>query len=260
MILNSKFLILNSSTSMLFLPALILGLFGSLHCAGMCGPIAMAVPLKNNMLIERIFSSFLYNFGRAVTYALLGLAFGLIGQGFALSGWQRWISIAIGAIMILSIIFPAIFKSKVTFEKGVFRYIGKLKSGLGKLFQIRSYPSLFAIGILNGFLPCGLVYAAIGGSIATFSALNGALFMFIFGLGTFPMLISISLIGSILTQTIRQKLQKLVPFVIVLFGILFILRGLTLGIPYISPLEKRLHLEVKKEKTIVTDSLPPCCR
>lgn len=241
---------------MIYLSALTLGLLGSFHCVGMCGPIALAIPLKTDSWMARIFGGILYNLGRAVTYAVMGAIFGLLGRGLVLSGFQQWISIIMGAIMILSVITPSIYKNRFNADKGIFSFVGKVKMSLGKLFTQRSYGSLLLIGLLNGLLPCGLVYFAIAGAIATGSAASGSLFMFIFGLGTLPMMLAISLIGNLITLELRKKVTKLIPYAIVFIGVLFILRGLSLGIPYLSPPEKAMTVPIEQADE---ESEPSCC-
>jgi sulfite exporter TauE/SafE len=240
---------------MVYISALTLGLLGSFHCVGMCGPIALAIPLKTDSWLARIFGGVLYNLGRAITYAVMGAVFGLLGRGLVMSGFQQWVSIVMGAIMILSVITPSIYKNRFNADKGVFSFVGKLKMSLGKLFAQRSYGSLLMIGLLNGLLPCGLVYFAIAGAIATGSSASGSLFMFIFGLGTLPMLLAISLLGNMITLELRKKITKLIPYAIVFIGVLFILRGLSLGIPYLSPPEKAMTIPVEEAQ----QEKPSCC-
>lgn len=227
--------------------ALVFGFVTGFHCLGMCGPIAVALPLNTETQFARILSSVLYNLGRAVTYAFMGAVFGFFGQSFAMAGFQKWLGIIMGSLMILYVVFPAIFKNRFDLDTFGLKYTGKLKLKLGKLFRTKTYSGLFTIGILNGFLPCGPVYAALAGAIATGSVLSGSLFMFLFGIGTLPFLFTMSLIGNIISLNLRKKLSKLVPITIVIIGILFVLRGLGLGIPYISPPDKKLHIPVKQE-------------
>ncbi len=226
----------------ILISALTLGLMGSFHCVGMCGPIAVALPLKNDNWFTRIFGGVLYNLGRAITYGLMGLVFGLVGQGLKLGGFQQWVSIIMGSIMVLSVFFPFLFRNKVNFDKMVAVYVGRLKSKFGYLFTARSYQSLLIIGLLNGLLPCGLVYMAIAGAIATANVVSGIAFMFVFGLGTMPLLLLVSLAGNVISTSLRNKIRKFIPIIIVIIGLLFILRGLNLGIPYVSPPDKKLEI------------------
>lgn len=217
-----------------------IGLVGSLHCIGMCGPIAVALPLGNKGWGYRVFGGVTYNVGRIISYAVLGAIFGLLGKGIEMAGLQKWASILIGTVMVLSVVFPALFKGKIKIEQVFFGYAGKMIGKFRKLFTISSIPSLFLIGILNGFLPCGLVYVAIAGAINTNSVYDGILFMILFGLGTLPVMLAIPLLGNMIGQKVRKRFSGILNIFIVIIGILFILRGLSLGIPYLSPPDKML--------------------
>lgn len=217
-----------------YISALVIGLMGSFHCIGMCGPIAIALPLKTNSWPARIGSTLVYNIGRTITYGILGFIFGLIGKGISLGGFQQWVSIILGIIMVLSVFFPVIFR-KVNLEKSTYQLVSKMKGRFGAMFSIRSYSSLFTIGILNGFLPCGLVYIAMAGAIVSGEILDGIIYMMVFGLGTIPMMMAVSILGNVISAKFRNKIRKVVPMFIVMIGILFILRGMNLGIKYVSP-------------------------
>lgn len=248
----------------ILLSALLLGFMGSFHCAGMCGPIAIALPLHGNTVPQKIFGGTLYNLGRTLTYGVMGALFGLLGQGMKMIGFQQNISIIMGVLMIISVLFPALFKNQYSMDKSMFSIVGKLKKSIGQLFSIRSFSSLFFIGMLNGLLPCGLVYMAIAGAIGTGNAGQGTLYMILFGLGTIPMLLTISLAGNIMSQTIRKKINKLIPVLVVVVGILFILRGLSLGIPFLSPPKQKIEqkFENSLEKNVADlhlDSKGDCC-
>ena len=230
----------------------------------MCGPIAIALPLHGNTIPQKIFGGTLYNLGRTLTYGVMGAIFGLLGQGVEMIGFQQKISIIMGAIMILSVIFPSLFRNQYNMEKSWFSLVGKLKKSIGKLFSVRSFSSLFFIGLLNGLLPCGLVYMAIAGAIGTGEVVLGSLYMIMFGLGTIPMMLSIAIAGNILSVAIRRKINRLIPVLVVVVGIFFILRGLSLGIPYLSPpkekIEKKFEKSLEKEKQgTAQSSSGGCC-
>lgn len=220
---------------MVFWTAFTIGLLGSFHCAGMCGPIAFALPVGNRSNTGKITAALLYNLGRIITYSAFGLLFGLLGKGFKMAGWQQSISLIIGVLFILVAVVPAAVSNKLNPTGYIGRLTAKLKHHLGKLFRLKSKGAFIGIGLLNGLLPCGLVYAAIGGAITMGSALEGSLFMALFGLGTLPLMIGIILAANQISVKIRSKIRKLVPVFILLMGLLFILRGLNLGIPYLSP-------------------------
>lgn len=239
----------------ILITALILGFMGSFHCAGMCGPIAIALPLHGNTVPQKIYGATLYNLGRTLTYGIMGAVFGLLGQGIQLIGFQQKVSVIMGALMIISVIFPAIFKNQYRMDKSWFSFVGKLKNTIGKMFSIRSFSSLFLIGLLNGLLPCGLVYMAIAGAIGTGEIVLGSLYMILFGLGTIPMMLSISLAGNVMSLAIRNKINKLIPVLVVVVGIFFILRGLSLGIPYLSPPKQKIEQKFEKSLEQNTDEL-----
>lgn len=239
----------------------ILGLIGSLHCAGMCGPIAINLPLRGDTFIEKFVSGLLYNLGRTLMYGIMGAVFGSIGKGLYLLGIQQWVSIIMGIIMILTVILPFVIK-KINFIQFDF-FTGFLRNTIQKLFKIRSYKGLFFIGMLNSLLPCGLVYVAIIGAIATGNIYYGSLYLILFGLGTIPMMLTISLIGNAISTNVRNIFNKIIPYLVVLIGAIFILRGLCLGIPYISPskenLEKSIMSNPVHNETKESEETNSCC-
>ncbi|MFO1501332.1 MAG: sulfite exporter TauE/SafE family protein [Verrucomicrobiota bacterium] len=211
--------------------AMILGLVGSLHCAGMCGPLALALPGSDGPRMPFWLGRLGYNVGRLTAYALLGLIFGAVGQTVALTGWQRWASLVTGAVVLLAWI-P---KRRRRVQLPVVRAVAFLKSLFGPLLQRRGFSALYALGILNGFLPCGLAYVAGASALALGSVPAAAAYMVIFGLGTVPMMLSIGLLGRNVQLALRLRFQRLIPVCAVLLGLLLVLRGLGLGIPYLSP-------------------------
>lgn len=215
--------------------AFTIGLLGSMHCIGMCGPIAFALPLDRSSAFSVYSGSFAYNLGRLVTYFSVGLVFGVIGFGFAWAGFQQTISIIVGVGMVLSIVLPfAIKKSSIGFSRWNI-WVNSIKGSLARRFSNKSIANLFSIGLLNGLLPCGLVYMGLAGATAMANPLNGGFFMLFFGLGTLPLMLSVAVLGSSLKFGLKTKIRKVTPVFIVLIGCLFILRGMNLGIPYVSP-------------------------
>ncbi|MTH14405.1 sulfite exporter TauE/SafE family protein [Flavobacterium sp. LC2016-01] len=223
--------------------AFILGLISSLHCVGMCGPIAVMLPVDHHNEAKKVTQIVTYHLGRLTAYATIGLIFGLLGRGFFMAGIQQKISIFIGIAMIAVVLIPEKTFSKYNFSKPVYKVISKIKSSLGSQFKKKSYKSLFIIGLLNGFLPCGMVYVALFGAIAMQSANLGVLYMLLYGLGTIPLMTIVVYINSLLKLSFRNKIQKAIPFVAVFIGVLFILRGLGLGIPYLSPSNMSLFVQ-----------------
>ena len=209
----------------------------------MCGPIALMLPVDRTNQTKKVVQIITYHLGRLSAYAVIGLVFGLLGKGLFLAGIQQKLSIFIGVLMIVVILIPERVVARYNFSKPVFIFISKIKTSLGKQFKDKSYKSLFTIGLLNGFLPCGMVYVALFGAIAMQSESFGVLYMILFGLGTVHMMSSVVYLNSFLTIPIRNKIQKVIPFVAIIIGILFIFRGLGLGIPYISPSDMSLFVQ-----------------
>jgi uncharacterized protein len=219
----------------MFYTAFFFGLISSLHCIGMCGPIAMMLPVERNNPAKKVTQIITYHLGRLTAYATIGLLFGLLGRGLFLAGLQQKLSLFIGFAMIFTILIPNNKIAIYTLQKPIFKIISKIKTQLGAQFKNKSYQSLFTIGLLNGFLPCGMVYVALFGAIAMQSAVFGVLYMILFGLGTVPLLSSMVYLQSFFSIRTRNSIQKLIPVIGILIGVLFILRGLGLDIPYISP-------------------------
>jgi len=209
--------------------AFILGLVGSLHCAGMCGPLVLASPALGNRRATALLGRGAYNTGRMISYGILGALFGLIGS--SLSGISRWVSLGSGIIILAG--FAISFRK--TLNPFIAKAAGWVRAGLGKFIQQRSAMSSFLLGSVNGFLPCGLVYAACAVAVTTGSVLSSVSYMIAFGLGTVPMMLGIGLAGTKLQFALRARFQHLIPICLFTTGVLLVLRGLSLGIPYLSP-------------------------
>ncbi|HKJ47483.1 MAG TPA: sulfite exporter TauE/SafE family protein [Christiangramia sp.] len=222
----------------MFISALIFGLLGSFHCIGMCGPIAFLLPLDRENDLKRLLQIFLYHSGRIFSYAMIGLAFGIVGKGLSLFGLQQQLSIIIGIIMLLLVLLPKRKLGKLNPENVGFKVVANLKNYLGKELKKKRPDTFFTVGFLNGFLPCGLVYMAVLGAIAGGSALEGSLYMILFGVGTIPLMTSAIWLSNIISVKSRSYIRKLIPVFVGIIAILFILRGLGLGIPYLSPIQQ----------------------
>lgn len=215
--------------------AFILGLLGSFHCIGMCGPIALMLPIGKSTPLQKGVKISLYNLGRITSYAIIGLVFGLLGEGLMTFGVQQQISILIGIIMILAVLIPSSKLNRFKVTQPLYRLIGKVKKEMGIALKKDANSTFFQLGFLNGFLPCGLVYMAVFASIATPGLWESAVYMMVFGLGTVPIMAGVIYFKSHIEQITRWNPRKIIPYAVVILGILFILRGLGLGIPYISP-------------------------
>ena len=132
---------------------------------------------------------------------------------------------------------------KYAISKPIFQVLSKLKSAMGSQFKDRSMQSFFTLGYLNGFLPCGMVYVALFGAIAMQTAASGSLYMLVFGLGTLPLMSSVSVLSNRLSLRTRNTIQRYIPFFAIALGLLFIMRGLGMGIPYVSPAQTSLFVQ-----------------
>ena len=226
----------------LIISALALGFASGFHCIGMCGPIALSLGLTKKQATNYYLQNLTYQFGRIVTYSILGGILGVVGQGFEMAGFQKYLTIAVGVLLVTMAIFSfggKNFASKIPF---LAKFLYKVKLNLGKILQKADYRSRFTTGILNGLLPCGMVYMALTASLAAGGIWQGATFMALFGLGTLPFMFSIVLLGNLMTTAFRIKILKFVPVMMMILGGLFILRGLEIGIPYISPKKEALQI------------------
>ncbi len=223
--------------------ALFFGLISSLHCIGMCGPIAMMLPVDHKNPTKKALQILTYHLGRLTAYGFLGLAFGLLGKGLFIAGFQQNISIAVGVLMIIIAIVPEKVFAQYNFSKPIYKVISSIKSSLGNQFKRKTFDALFSIGFLNGLLPCGLVYAALFGAIAMQNEVLGVAYMLLYGIGTIPLMSVVVYASGFMSVPLRSKLQRIIPVITIGIGILFILRGLSLGIPFISPAEQSLFVQ-----------------
>lgn len=228
--------------------AISLGLLGSFHCIGMCGPIALSLPVHQYPKLKKYFGILIYNLGRILTYTCLGIVFGLLGQSFYLGGFQKILSIILGLLLLVSVILNNIRSFNSKQFNFMYSFINTIKIQLGILFNKKGLHFLFFIGLLNGLLPCGLVYFGIAAATSTGHYIKGAEFMFYFGIGTLPIMYSVAFFGQFITTKYRNTIRSSMPYVVVLMALMLIIRGLNLGIPYLSP-------QFEKEKNKIN-----CCK
>lgn len=223
--------------------ALVLGVAGSAHCVGMCGPIALAVPSPSNTWSARVWSTVLLNSGRLVSYTLLGAAIGVFGVGMRLVGLQQVVSIAAGALLLLTVVVPGLLE-RWSPTGQVALLLGRLRRALAQNLKRTAPEALFFTGMLNGLLPCGLVYAALIGAGTMASSVDGAMYMALFAVGTWPALFAIRLSKDLFGDRMRGALRHISPALVTVVAVLMILRGLELGIPYVSPAGVPIGAEV----------------
>jgi sulfite exporter TauE/SafE len=227
---------------------LLIGLLGSLHCVGMCGPLAMALPVQGAEGKTDWLKILAYNSGRAFTYSGFGFLFGMLGNSFSFFGIQQWLSVVCGLMMFGFVLITYTNRVVIPGLSSVGHFAKKRITGF---LQMQTRPrNLFAIGLLNGLLPCGLVYFALTAAMATATLWNGALLMFMFGVGTFPAMVFVMLFRKFISMGVRKKIKSVTPYLISGIALLLIIRGLNLGIPYLSP-----KLEAAKATCIIQ-----CCK
>ncbi len=217
----------------IILTAFTMGLLSSFHCIGMCGAIAISVPVHHLSPAKKITGILLYNFGRTLTYAILGALFGLIGRQLSLAGFQQWFSIIAG-LFILTISIQSVAGKRVFHIPGFNRVGVFVQQLISRFINKASFGNIFLLGMANGLLPCGLVYLAITGALAAGTITGAISFMVAFGLGTLPALFLLSYFGFLIRMPLRNAIKKMVPYGVGVMGVFLIVRGLGLGI-YLSP-------------------------
>ncbi|MBK6937923.1 MAG: sulfite exporter TauE/SafE family protein [Chitinophagaceae bacterium] len=214
---------------------LTLGVAGSFHCIGMCGPLSLALPIHHYSKTAKLFALLMYQLGRITTYSAIGLVFGLAGRRIYINGYQQWFSIALGSIVILLALLY-FFRQYTLQIKLLNRFYSIIQKIIGKLLKNANKPSgFYLMGLANGLLPCGMVYVAIAATLSFTEITDSVIFMAMFGTGTLPAMMLIGYVGQLIKPELRFSIQKLVPLFVSVVGIILILRGLNLGIPYISP-------------------------
>ena len=212
--------------------AFFIGLFGSIHCIGMCGPLAFAIPIAENKWWLVVGDKILYNIGRIATYSFLGLLIGFLGKQLCVYGLQQGISLLSGLLIILAGL-TRLFKMRFANNRVLSTIMLPVNKLLG--YALRHHSGHFIIGLINGLLPCGFVYLALAGAINTPSPVSAATFMFWFGTGTFPLMLIATIGSGFIGPMVRRRINRVIPYVMVCLGFWFILRGLNLDIPYLSP-------------------------
>lgn len=212
----------------------VLGLVSSFHCVGMCGPLALALPVHHLQKMQQAIAVLLYNIGRVITYTTLGAIFGWLGHRLYIAGFQQWFSIVIGSLILVFVVLYYFFNR--SFNPIWLRFFhSRIQNGMVRILRAPRLPHYLLLGMANGLLPCGLVYLAIAGALSTTSIEASMGFMAAFGMGTLPAMLLLCFLGVHIKISLRQQLKKAVPFVIAGMAVLLILRGLNLGIPFVSP-------------------------
>lgn len=226
---------------MWWLLALSTGFMGSFHCIGMCGPLQLALPQKQNNDWFNLKNKLIYNFSRVFAYMILGAIFGLLGKGLSLAGFQQKMSIVAGIILLVIAVFN--YKSNIN-NKIMSVWSQKINALFTKFLTNKSSFSWWILGFINGFLPCGLVYIALAIAVSTESIFQASITMALFGLATIPSLIALSWGWMKINFKWKSYFQKISGVYSLALAFILILRGLNLGIPMLSP-----KIEVEKNHT-----------
>jgi sulfite exporter TauE/SafE len=237
------------------LKGLVLGLASSLHCVGMCGPIAMAIPMNRTNSFTILSGVLQYNFGRILTYSWLGFIVGSIGITLETFGFLQWVSIIAGCFMIVYA-WRKYFAIHFSFSGSKFGLQGFVSKTIGKVIGSDIPFKLSLLGMLNGLLPCGMVYIGLTNALVAGSTLKSVYAMVAFGMGTLATMIIVGFAANKMGMQLRNKLTKVVPYMLTLVGVLIILRGMNLDIPYISPKLEKVHL-IKQNQQV--DVVMKCC-
>jgi len=212
----------------MFITALIMGFAGSLHCAGMCSPLAMAV---TNAQSRAMYNRILYNLGRITTYGLLGVIIASIGYILPFTKFQNILSIALGVSLIMMAAIGITGLNIPVITPIMIRFTGVLKTFFSKFIHNKSPWALLFLGSLNGLLPCGLTLLALSFCLTANSPLEGFVYMFTFGIGTLPVMLGLVSIFNIITLKLKWNIKSVTTGLMVLSGMLLIARVFILHIP-----------------------------
>jgi sulfite exporter TauE/SafE len=210
--------------------AFMIGLLGSVHCVGMCGPLAFAVPSLQPGWGYLLWDKLSYQGGRIIAYCLLGVFIGLAGRQLWLAGVQQGLSILSGVLIMVAAISRILKFSMGNPNAKLLKPFNQLFS-----FALKHKANHVIIGMINGLLPCGFVYLAMAGALNTGSVSTAVTYMFWFGLGTVPLMLIAGISMGFTSAGLRRKINKTVPYLMLGLGMWFICRGMELNIPYLSP-------------------------
>ena len=207
----------------LLISALILGLLGGGHCLGMCGglmgALTMAIPAEQrNRRLQLLLA---YNIGRISSYALAGLLVGLAGWAIGNSPAALLLRALAGILLVCMGLYLAGWWSGLTRIEALGRHLWRhLQPLTRRLMPVTSVPQALFLGAIWGWLPCGLVYSSLLWAASQGSAINSALLMLVFGLGTVPVLLATGMAAERLTALLRQRGVRIAGGVLVmLFGL-----------------------------------------
>ena len=211
---------------MIFISAIILGFGGSLHCIGMCGPIVLSLPQVGGTNGYRLSTKMSYNAGRIATYSMLGALIGLLGQGIDFMGYQQMISLALGVFILTMVILSYLLQKDLLKIPFLNRLWYKLSPQIQQALAKQPVEAMFKLGLINGLLPCGLVYLGLMNAVLAGGVWSGALSMAAFGLGTLPVMMLTIMGASRIRKVLGRRSQLVMKSMTLFFAIFLILRGL----------------------------------
>lgn len=206
--------------------AFTLGLLGSLHCVGMCGPLMLAAATGGGWK-----NPLIYQAGRLSTYLLLGGLLGGLGLGMQLWNAQGAIAAISGMLLIVLAMLRLDPGNMLQRWPAYNRFQVRVRTWMSVALQKRGLGGQFTLGVCNGLLPCGLVYLAIIAAANAGTPLAGATFMLAFGLGTLPLLVATLFAGKRLLRLRPDLLPKWTPLVMAVVGIFLLWRGYVTHLP-----------------------------
>ena len=203
--------------------AFILGLLGSWHCVGMCGPIAMMVPGSKGK--NRVVAAGLYHFGKIMSYALIGSLFGLFTAFITSLKVQSWITISAGIFIGILAFAPTLLNYVERKGFKIFNGLINFKNKISKALNKNKAEYGFYIGFFNGFMPCGLVYIAAIGAMVQPSVIESVGYMVLFGLGTIPFLSLAIFTSGFIKERLRLHSSKVRTVAFIAISIFMIWKG-----------------------------------
>lgn len=207
----------------MFITALVIGFLGSLHCAGMCSPLAIAV---TNLSKPAFINRFTYNSGRILSYGVQGIIAASVGSLFEFTGLQTVLSISLGILLIVAG-FAGITSFHIPILSSAIQKLTVfIKIRLGDFIKKKTKISLIITGMLNGLLPCGLTYMALTYCLTIINPLEGLLYMLVFGLGTLPVMLGLTTIMQTLMLKFNFSFRKLTTVTMVVLGVMLITRSM----------------------------------
>lgn len=207
----------------MFSAGFILGLSGSLHCAGMCGPLCFILVGKDDK--KNTWGLILYNLARILVYTLFGVLVGLLGESLAFTSYFPYVVFAV-SILLFGVGVFALFKGNLLDRIPVSdKIMGTLRAWFKPFFAKRNWVGFVGMGVFNALIPCGLLYTALLSSLSFDKVWASAVFMFMFGLGTAPAMISSQYIAKFIKKESFKWLKYIMPILLIAMAFFLMYRS-----------------------------------